>query len=237
MPRRARRDLESCYLHVIAQGINKEKIFGKECYKKKYYELMTKKAEDFNISILCYCIMNNHVHIIIHSDEITNMSKYMKNVNTAFAYYYNKINNRVGYVFRDRFKSQAIKDEWYLYNCIVYIHNNPVKANITKLPSEYKYSSYNDFVRKKGIVTSKTIKLIFGGEHDYIKMFEFIHYGMGDGIDVEEKIKIKYNHIVDKSDKNVLRKECVKLKELGISNRKIAKIIGIDRNKVDRLLK
>lgn len=41
-----------------------------------------------------------------------------------FAIYYNELLNRVGFVFRDRFKSEAIYDKYYLHNCIKYIHNN-----------------------------------------------------------------------------------------------------------------
>ena len=54
----------------------------------------------------------------------------------------NKKRKRVGYVYRDRFKTQVINNEKHLYNCILYIHNNPVKANMCKKTSEYKFSSY-----------------------------------------------------------------------------------------------
>ena len=238
MPRRARRDLESNYLHVIAQGINRELIFKTERNKRKYYELLINNKEDFDVYILAYCIMNNHVHVLIYSDKIDNISKYMKLVNTSFAQYYNKINDRVGYVFRDRFKSQAIKNERYLYNCISYIHHNPVKANIVSDLDAYKYSSYNDYIRKTGIVNKKTLQLVFGGERDYIEMFNFIHYGEGEALEVQDETNItNCKWKTENLDRNELKEECKKLKELNFSNRKIAKMIGIDRNKVDRLLK
>ncbi len=56
----------------------------------------------------------------------------MRNLNQSFSQYYNKLNDRVGTIFRNRFQSEVITDQKYLQNCISYIHNNPVKACICK---------------------------------------------------------------------------------------------------------
>ena len=152
MPRRARRDLESCYLHVIVQGIERKYIFDKECYKEKYKELMLHKSQVFNVKILAYCIMGNHTHSLLFSENIEEIGKYMKSLNTAYAHFYNKSEKRVGYVFRDRYLSEAIRSERQLYNCLVYIHYNPVEAKIVSLPDKYRYSSYIDYQKNKGIV-------------------------------------------------------------------------------------
>ena len=238
MPRRPRRTLESGYLHIMVQGINRENIFEKEANKRKYYSLLVSEKEENDIDLLTYCIMDNHAHIVTYVNKIENVSQYMNKVNSAYAIYYNKQNNRVGYVFRDRYKSKAIKDEWYLFNCITYVHFNPVKAGIVKNPSEYKYSSYNDLFNNTGIASNKVIKLIFGGVNDYKKMFEFIH-----SIDVDDNYIEKndstvcYPYNIESFNKEKLKEECMKLKRKNFSNREIAKILGINRNKVDRVIK
>lgn len=238
MPRRARRILESGYLHLIVQGINRECIFERGSNIKRYYDLLVSKREESEVDILAYCIMSNHAHILVYADKIENVSRYMKKVNTAYATYYNKQTNRVGYVFRDRYKSKAVKDEWYLYNCISYIHYNPVKAGMVNEPSEYKYSSFNDFYSKTGVVSNKTLKLIFGGIKHYKEMFDFIHSIDVNDADMEKKDNGEnYLCDIDISDKEKLKEECIKLKQKNMSNRKIALMIGIDRNKVDRILK
>ena len=66
----------------------------------------------------------------------------MQCLNTKYGKYYNKKYNRIGYVFRDRYKSEGIYSEKQLYNCIQYIYNNPVKAGICVKPEEYPYSNY-----------------------------------------------------------------------------------------------
>ena len=93
--------------------------------------------------------MDNHVHILIKEDSIERVSHFMHKINTIYAMYFNKKYNRIGYVFRDRYKSQAIYSEKQLYTCINYIHNNPVKAGICKIASEYEYSSYNEYIENK----------------------------------------------------------------------------------------
>ena len=89
--------------------------------------------------------MDNHAHLLLYVTDVTKMSEFMKNTNEKYAMYYNYINNRVGVVFRNRFKTQAIVSETHLYNCIKYIYDNPVKAKIVEKPEEYKYSNFTQF--------------------------------------------------------------------------------------------
>lgn len=103
---------------------------------------MYKLKEKHEINILAYCVMNNHTHILLESENLKDLSKYMQRLNTRYGQYYNKKYNRVGYVFRDRFKSEGIYNEEHLYNCIKYIYDNPVKAGLCKSPEQYPYSNY-----------------------------------------------------------------------------------------------
>lgn len=176
MPRTSRKNLKSYYKHVMVQGIEKQYIFGEERYIKKYKEIILEKLQESPVTILAYCIMHNHSHLLIHSETPEEISKFMQKVNTAYSMYYNKINNRVGYVFRNRFKSQEIFSQGQLYNCLKYIHNNPVKANIVEKMQDYKYSSYNEFLSgKHQIINDKSIEILFEKEGDFKEKFEFIH--------------------------------------------------------------
>ena len=86
--------------------------------------------------------MNNHTHLLIKTNIIKNLSQYMHCLNTKYGLYYNKKYNRVGYVFRDRYKAEGIYSEKQLYHCIKYIFNNPVKAGICNKAEEYEFSNY-----------------------------------------------------------------------------------------------
>ena len=78
--------------------------------------------------------------------------------------YVNKKYKRVGHVFQERFKSVLIEDDPQFMWTSAYIHMNPVKDKVVKHPSEYKWSSYNDFVKERGlpIVHTDLLRSIFG---------------------------------------------------------------------------
>lgn len=171
MNRKARSSYENGFFHVMVQGINKKYIFERSIDKEKYLSLLLRHKEKFKIMLLAYCIMDNHAHLLIYTDEINEMSKYMRVVNSMFAKDYNRATGRVGYVFRDRFNSQYIDNKEYLLKCLRYIHMNPVKANMVASPEEYKYSTHSDYLKKNGIVNDKVIDKIFGDKNNYLEMF------------------------------------------------------------------
>ena len=145
MARIARNQFETAFFHNMTQGINKEYIFEENRCKKKYLELIEEKSNQCDIRLISYTIMDNHSHILLYTENIENMSSFMKKINEEFAMYYNYINNRVGIVFRNRYRTQPILSEKQLFNCIRYIYNNPVRANMVLNPEEYIYSNFKDF--------------------------------------------------------------------------------------------
>ena len=221
MPRIARRDSISCFYHVIVQGINREYIFNTDFNIKKYKELIIKKIDKSNIEILAYCIMNNHAHFLIYCKNIEDLSKYMQKLNTSYSRFYNKINKRVGYVFRDRYLSQSILNENQLYNCINYIHNNPVKAGIINNASKYEYSSYYEFLNKREIITDRGIELLFGLQKDYKKQLIEMSSTLCDTqfVDIKEKKK-EIKEFVDEVEK-YYQKKINRIKD----NRKVLEIV------------
>ena len=142
MPRFPRKHIKTSFFHVITQGINKSYIFDKSEDIKYYIKLIYKFSKEHEIEIIAYCIMNNHAHMLIKTKKSDELSKYMQRLNCTYARYYNKKYDRVGYVFRDRYKSEGIYDEQHLYNCIKYIYDNPVKAGICSKAKDYPYSNY-----------------------------------------------------------------------------------------------
>lgn len=148
MPRLPRNYIKTSFFHVITQGINKSYIFEKAEDIKYYIKIMYQLTKEQKIKIIGYCIMSNHAHMLIEAEEINELSKYMQRLNTKYGKYYNKKYNRVGYVFRDRYRAQGIYTEKYLYNCLRYIYNNPVKAGICKNAKDYPYSNYKKIDRE-----------------------------------------------------------------------------------------
>lgn len=184
MPRLARKDLNTCFLHVMVQGVNKEYIFNKKEYIEKYLSVINKNKKDFDFTIIAYCIMNNHAHFLIYSENIVDFGKFMQKTNLQFATMYNKENNRCGVLFRNRYRTEGIYDERYLINCIKYIHDNPVNAGMVAQSKDYKYSSYNDYANNCGISKSEIMIKVFGKDCNYKNLFNEVN--MKPYIDVEE---------------------------------------------------
>lgn len=246
MPRIARKDLNTNYFHIITQGINKEYIFENKFFKEKYIELLLKFSDKYEIRILSYCIMDNHAHILLYCEKTNEMSEYMKSINTSYAKLYNHIKNRVGFVFRNRYETEPIYEIKHLLNCIGYIHNNPVKASITKKPEEYKYSSYCDYIKKKGIANDKTIELCFGNAENYLEQYLIIHKSKEkfkdykNDIDYKEWIeKIKKLDIdsIKKDEKKLKRMITMAIKKEKVPINELAELLGMNRFKIYRLLK
>ena len=178
--------------------------------------------EQCKIKIVAYCIMNNHAHILIETDKVNDLSKYMQRLNTIYAKYYNKKYSRVGYVFRDRYKSEGIYSEEHLYNCIKYIYDNPVKAGICKRPEEYLYSDYRRI--------DKQLK------EKYV--FMDIDEDKAECENVIEEFLIKNNIILDdlKKDKSKLKELIIVLKtEYNISLRKISEKLRMGRETIRKI--
>lgn len=166
MARIARKYLGTSFFHVMVQGIQKEYIFNQPKFIRKYLKLLKQYTEELNIEIIAYCIMSNHAHMLLYTEDIDAMTKLMHKINTIYAQYYNKNKERVGYVFRNRFKSEPIANKRYLIQCIKYIHQNPVKAHMVTKCQEYRYSSYNEYKKHKKFFSQAEINEIITPE-DY----------------------------------------------------------------------
>ena len=128
--RLSRKCYNSKFFHVMIQGIRKEKIFNEKYLKSTFINYMNESAIKNDVRIVAYCIMENHAHILVYTNEISFLSKMMHSLNTRYAIKYNKFKERCGFVFRNRYRCENILNITYLKNCIRYIHNNPVKAGI-----------------------------------------------------------------------------------------------------------
>lgn len=245
MPRYARKSLEGIgYVHVTTHGIAEEFIYEKTNEKEKIRKLILENQEKFNINVIVHCIMDNHLHLIIKFKETKDLSNYMHKVNTSYAIYYNKEHNRHGYVYKNRFHSQIIKNENHLRNAIIYVHNNPVKAKICNKPDEYKFNSYMNFWEENKEMN------IFASKEQYEEM----HYR--NDIQLEylsdfEKVSNEDTRLIlieylDKKNITIeeLQKDKQKLYEFcnickiqyKISNRDLEKITKVNREKIRRIL-
>jgi REP element-mobilizing transposase RayT len=148
MPRQPRIKDEFSLYHVILRGNERKKIFENDGDKREFLSILNKSKEKYNFLIHAYCIMDNHVHLIINSNG-NDISLLMKSINISYALYYNNKYKRCGHLFQDRFKSERIDDDTYLLQLSKYIHRNPVKAGIVREAGDYYWSSFRLYIEDK----------------------------------------------------------------------------------------
>ncbi|MBQ5759363.1 MAG: transposase, partial [Schwartzia sp.] len=125
MPRQPRTPGE--FFHVVVRGIGRQILFENDDDRRKYLALLEKYQEENDITLMAYCLMDNHVHLLIR-DNNGSLSLFMKQMGVSYALYYNRKYERVGHLFQDRYKSEVVDREEYLLTAYRYILNNPVKA-------------------------------------------------------------------------------------------------------------
>lgn len=148
MPRKARIILENAYYHIITRGNQKQPVFGDRQDYKVYLNLLAKYKKKYRFKIYCFCLMPNHVHLIIGVPDGNILNKIMHGINLSYTLHFNYKYTKVGHLWQDRFKSRVIQKDAYLFECINYIEANPVRADLCLSPKEYPWSSLS--IKKEG---------------------------------------------------------------------------------------
>lgn len=262
MPRLPRKYSEIKVYHIMIRGINKQNIFLDEEDRYKFLEIIESTKEKYNYTIYIYCIMNNHVHLVIY-DKDEQLSKIMQSIEIAYAFYFNKKYDRVGHLFQNRFLAKKVEDKKYLLQLCRYIHQNPLKAGIGNTEN-YKWSSYQEYINNSKIIDNKMILSIFSKDLEIAKK-EFIKFhNINSEINNENKINnfIEYEMCKKLTDDEIKRyiyelldiqhireifqyntklrnEKLLKLKCLKklSSISQLARVIGINRKMLERTLK
>lgn len=149
MPRTHRHMPPNTYHHVMMRGNNKHQIF--HCFNdyRQYLSLLHKYKSKHPCEIYHYCLMPNHIHLLVKVYNQTEFSAFIQQLSLAYTQYYQQHYEWVGYFWQSRFKNKCIADEGHFLQCGKYIEMNPVRAQIVQHPAYYEYSSYNFYAYGK----------------------------------------------------------------------------------------
>ena len=165
MPRRARKKSRSGYFHVIVRGVGKQILFECNGDYSFFISLLQKYSKETEVKICAYCLMENHVHMIVCDDNGA-MPLFMKKIGVCYAGYYNKKYERTGHLFQDRYMSEPIETKDYLLTVFRYVLNNPKSAGICPA-SEYRWSSYHKYGDFETFVDTEIFYKWIGGWEQY----------------------------------------------------------------------
>ena len=241
MARTARILSKSGYSHVIIRGVAKMTIFSERQDYLYFIKLMREYANETGVLVCVYCLMNNHVHMLIY-DANACISQFMRKLEVCYSHYFNTKKERTGHVFQNRFIAKAVEDEAYMNMVVRYILLNPEKAGLCHAMA-YEWSSAFDYVHN---MNDRELQLLRDLLRGYKGLDEFLS-GKGDCFDDESELegisrdegwaKDKAKEILGTPDVGSIASMDVKernrvirqMLNVGINGAQIARMTGLSR--------
>lgn len=179
------------YYHIYNRGNQKQVIFKEaddfHFFISRLYEYLfgvvnlysrgeyRRKILPLNsYSVVCYCLMSNHFHILIKQENNIPISRLIQNLATSYAKYFNKKYNKIGHVWQDRFKYKPIRQDSYLLWLSAYIHKNPETKGLLSDFRNYKWSSWGEYSNNKSFNICRDKEIIISQCKNLEKYEKFI---------------------------------------------------------------
>lgn len=171
MPRIARVVAPEFPHHVIQRGNRCQRVFFNEDDYKEYLKLLDANSCRFNVDILAYCLMPNHVHLIAIPLKNGNLAQAIGETHRQYTRTVNFRENWKGYLWQGRFSSYVL-DEMYLMAATRYILLNPVEADLVKKPWDYEWSSAKFHMGKEDVsfINDGLLKVIISNWEDFLNV-------------------------------------------------------------------
>lgn len=147
MPRIARRLIDNGCYHVITRGLDRRRLFRYKPDYQLFLDIVASYLKLYQLRILHYCLMPNHLHLLVKTVIAADMPKFMQVVLQVYAANFRKKYKSTGFVFQNRYKSRLIDSEAYLLECARYIERNPLRARIVQDIQDYHWSSYLHYAK------------------------------------------------------------------------------------------
>jgi putative transposase len=145
MPRTGRIVIPNCPHHVIHRGHNRNPVFIVDDDYRYYLKNLFEIKNELGCRIHAYCLMTNHVHLIVDPGECPDaLAILIKKVAARQTRYVNRLEGRTGTIWEGRYRSSPVCKDTYLMACSRYVEMNPVKASVVADPSRYRWSSYDE---------------------------------------------------------------------------------------------
>lgn len=119
--------------------------------KQKAEALKLLKLNNFSetISLIAYCLMDNHFHLLVKQTLADGIDKFMNSIMTRYTMYFNRRHKRVGHLFQGNYKAVLVETEAQLLHLTRYIHQNP--ASKGHAFQGYSYSTYQQYISLKSV--------------------------------------------------------------------------------------
>ena len=145
MTRKPRIHVPGGFYHVILRGNDRQNIFFCSTDRMQFCELLEEGTRRFGHRIHAFCLMENHVHLLVQVGDVP-LSRIMQNISFRYTASVNARHRRSGHLFQGRYKAILEDADTYLLELVKYIHLNPVRSGLVRDPSDYRWSSHLEYL-------------------------------------------------------------------------------------------
>lgn len=253
MARQARQKSATGIYHIILRGINRQVIFEDDEDRQQFIDCLQRYKGSCQYSVYGFCLMDNHIHLIIKENQ-EDIASIMKKIGIRFVAWYNRKYNRCGHLFQDRFKSEVVESDEYLLAVLRYIHQSPIKSGQVSHINDFKWSSYSEYIDLPNVVDTEFVLKLFAPDRE-LAMKRFAQFMSEPAADIscieytqpsvltdaearlaiQEYAEVQSPLELQSMDKGDRDKRLRNIKQVpGISTRQIARLTGISQSVVTR---
>jgi putative transposase len=103
-------------------------------------EIIKERCDPYNVKIIGYCLMDNHIHLVAVPKEATSLSKFVGYSHRLYSQRYNRRYKRSGHLWEGRYYSCPLDDAHFI-RTLIYVDRNPVRAGLVQDAVDYSWSS------------------------------------------------------------------------------------------------
>jgi putative transposase len=126
--------------HITQRGNDRQDVFIDDSVRRTYLDLLAEHAGKNDLKVLAYCLMTNHVHLVVVPESEDSMANTFRHAHSRFAQYWNTECGRSGHLWQNRFYSCPV-EECAAWRVIQYVEQNPVRAGVAEHAAAYAWSS------------------------------------------------------------------------------------------------
>jgi putative transposase len=126
--------------HVTQRGNRRADVFYSDDDRRAYLRFLRQYTDRHGLAVWAYCLMTNHVHIVVVPQREDSLAKALRDTHTVYAMRFNTATQQSGHVWQGRFYSCPL-DETHLWAAVRYVERNPVRAGLVSHAADYRWSS------------------------------------------------------------------------------------------------
>lgn len=141
MPRMGRPSAGGICYHAINRGNNRERVFFDDRDYVEFIRLLETPSDRIDMRVSAYCLMPNHIHLVLWPREDGDVSRWMQWLLTAHVRRHHKRHGTSGHIWQGRFKAFPIQDDAHLLTVLRYVERNPVRGDLVNSAADWAWSS------------------------------------------------------------------------------------------------